>query len=100
MVTAQEMGKKGGQATSPAKAAAAKKNASKPRGKWVTAIAYELSGVKDNIAFGAVIVPGKPPSEAAAGHDWVCKHLREEGGGLRNVEDFSFKQCATTSMKV
>jgi hypothetical protein len=31
MVTAQEMGKKGGQAKSEAKAAAARKNATKPR---------------------------------------------------------------------
>lgn len=36
MVTAQQMGKKGGQAKSLVKAAAARKNASKPRGKWVT----------------------------------------------------------------
>lgn len=37
---AQELGKKGGSVKSEAKAKAAKANAQKPRGKWVTAIAY------------------------------------------------------------
>lgn len=42
MVTASEMGRKGGQAKSEAKAAAARKNASKPRGKWVTFVYYRV----------------------------------------------------------
>ena len=44
MVTAQEMGKKGGSATSQAKTAAARKNASKPRGKWVTFFYFDVRG--------------------------------------------------------
>ena len=44
MVTASEIGKKGGQAKSEAKAAAARKNASKPRGKWVTFVHYTVDG--------------------------------------------------------
>lgn len=39
---AQELGRKGGQAKSPAKTAAARANAKKPRGKWVTAVAYRV----------------------------------------------------------
>jgi hypothetical protein len=100
MVTAQEMGKKGGQATSPAKSAAARKNAGKPRGKWVTAIAYELDSVEDFLAFGSVLVTGKPPAEAMANHEWACSKLRAEGVGLRDENLFSFVQLAMTSKKV
>lgn len=39
---AQELGRKGGQAKSPAKTAAARANAKKPRGKWVTSVAYRV----------------------------------------------------------
>ena len=100
MVTVQEMGKKGGQAKTPAKAEAARKNATKPRGKWVTAIAYEVDGVARAVAFGSVIVCGKPPAEAMANHLWVGEKLRAEGVGLRYEEDFSFLQLSMTSMKV
>lgn len=98
MVTASEMGKKGGGAKSEAKTAAARKNASKPRGRWVTAIAYEIANVEDCLMFGSVVVRGKPPSEALANHEWVCKKLRDEGCGLQDVKDFAFMQLATTSM--
>ena len=37
---AQELGKRGGMAKSERKTAAARKNAKKPRGKWVTALYY------------------------------------------------------------
>jgi len=100
MVTAQEMGKKGGQAKSLAKATAARKNASKPRGRWVTAIAYEVAGVAQHIAFGSVIVFGKPPAEAMANHLWASEKIRAEGVGLRDVEEFEYMQLSMTSMKV
>lgn len=100
MVTAQEMGKKGGQATSQAKASAARKNASKPRGRWVTAIAYDLDGIAKYKAFGSVIVFGKPPAEAMENHDWACSKIRAEGVGLREEMAFSFLQLSMTSMKV
>ena len=100
MVTANEMGKKGGSAKSTAKTAAARKNASKPRGRWVTAIAYELVGVKECIAFGSVITTGRAPAEALANHEWACKKLREEGVGLRNEAVFEFKQLAMTGMLI
>lgn len=40
---AQELGKLGGQVKSERKTAAARRNATKPRGKWVTAVAYRAT---------------------------------------------------------
>ena len=97
---AQELGRKGGQAKSPAKTEAARKNASNPRGKWVTAIAYELAGVEKHLAFGSVIVRGCPPSGAENSHNWTCQKVREHGVGLRNIEQFDFLNLATSSMRV
>ena len=99
MVTASEMGKKGGSAKSEAKAAAARKNASKPRGKWVTAIAYELDGVAAFKAFGSVIVRGAPPADPAKAHEWVRKALRENGVGLHGETVLDFRQLAVSSRK-
>jgi hypothetical protein len=97
---AQELGKKGGQVKSAAKTEAARKNASKPRGKWFTAIAYELDGVEKYKAFGAVLVRGCPPAGALASHDWTCQKVREHGVGLRDVEELDFLQLATSSQRV
>ena len=100
MVTAQEMGRKGGKVKSDAKAAAAKKNASKPRGKWLTAIAYQLAGVKEPFAFGLVVVKGKPPAGDEKQHEWICKQVLANGIGLRNEGGFVFLELMTTSMPV
>ena len=100
MVTSQEMGKKGGQAISPAKTAAARKNASKPRGRWVTAIAYKLADVCAPFDFGLVVTSGKPPSDDEKQHDWVCRKVRENGLGLENETGFEFLELMTTSMTV
>ena len=100
MVTAQEMGKKGGGAKSEAKAAAARKNASKPRGRWVTAIAYELANVEKYKAFGSIITMGSPPSGALACHDWLCNKVRERGVGLKDVGEFEFLNLSSSSLKV
>lgn len=55
---AQELGKKGGSVKSEAKTKAAKANASKPRGKMVTVIAYR-GETSDGVArFGAVVEKG------------------------------------------
>ncbi len=86
MVTASEMGKKGGQAKSEAKAAAARKNASKPRGKWVTAIAFEIANVPKYKAFGSIITKGSPPS-GAKNHEWIVAKVRELGVGLQEYKD-------------
>lgn len=59
MTTVKEAGKKGGSVKSPAKAKAAKANASKPRGKWITAIHaewYDKAGVEHS---DLVIVRGQ-----------------------------------------
>ena len=100
MVTASEMGKKGGQAKSEAKASAARKNASKPRGRWVTAIAYEVAGVGPHNAFGSVITRGAPPKGAAACNEWLSVKVLEEGVGLMDAEHIEFLQLSSTSMRV
>ena len=99
MVTAQEIGKKGGQVKSQAKAAAARKNASKPRGKWVTAIAYELSGVGAHKAFGCVIARGSPPRGAAASHAWICRQVVDLGVGLQDETTLNFLQLSVSSRR-
>ena len=97
MVTASEMGKKGGQAKSKAKASAARKNASKPRGKWVTAIAYQLAGVNQAFAFGLVLVAGKAPVQDEARHEWVCRQVQEHGIGIDEHCGFEFLELVVTS---
>ena len=96
MVTAKEMGAIGGSAKSEAKAKAARKNASKPRGKWVTAIAFELEGVEKHKAFGVVLAKGKGPTNPVAFHDWVCRQIREHSIFHRGAETLSFAQLTTS----
>ena len=100
MVTASEMGKKGGSVKSEAKAKAARKNASKPRGRWVTAIAYEIGNVPAHKAFGSIITRGSPPSGAAACHEWLSAKVREHGAGLQDAGDLEFLQLSSSSLKV
>ena len=99
MVTASEMGRKGGQAKSEAKAAAARKNASKPRGKWVTAIAYEVANVPQFKAFGVVLARGAPPSGARS-HEWLAAKVRELGIGLKDAGDLEFLNLSASSRKI
>ena len=99
MVTASEMGKKGGQAKSEAKAAAARKNASKPRGKWVTAIAYELANVPQFKAFGVVLTKGAPPS-GTRNHEWLVAKVRERGVGLQDAGELEFLNLAASSRRI
>ncbi len=97
MVTASEMGRKGGQAKSDAKAAAARKNARKPRGKWVTAIAYQLAGVNQAFAFGLVLLTGQQPSNPEKQHDWVCQQVLKHGVGIHERCGFEFRELVVTS---
>jgi len=99
MVTASEMGRKGGQAKSEAKAAAARKNASNPRGKWVTAIAYEVANVPQFKAFGVVLARGAPPSGARS-HEWLAAKVRELGIGLQDAGDLEFLNLSASSRKI
>lgn len=100
MVTASEMGRKGGQARSEAKATAARNNASKPRGTWATAIAYELDNVAAFKAFGVVIVAGKIPRGHVKAHEWMTSMVREHGVGLKSETDLSFVQLSARSRMV
>lgn len=100
MVTASEMGRKGGEVKSKAKAAAAKKNASKPRGKWVSAIAYKLANVEAPFAFGVVLVAGKGPKDPGAHHDWLSAAVRAHGAGLLDVKHLDFLELACAARLV
>lgn len=97
---AQELGKKGGQAKSERKTAAVRENAKKPRGKWVTAIAYEIDGVDSYMAFGSIIVRGVPPANIEANQEWFEKKVREHGVGLKNIERLVFLQLSASSIRV
>jgi hypothetical protein len=97
---AQELGKKGGQAKSAAKTAAVRANAKKPRGKWVTAIAYELDGIDKFKAFGSVIVRGSQPNGTEANHNWLTQKVKEHGVGLQNEDTLVFLQLSASSLKV
>lgn len=67
---AQELGKKGGSVKSEAKAMAAKENAKKPRGKWMTAIAYRGLSPDGRKWFGVSMSRGKLNDDAQ--FDEVC----------------------------
>lgn len=56
---ASELGKKGGSVKSEAKAAAARENAKKPRGKYVTAIAYKGVDTDGKHRFGVALARGR-----------------------------------------
>lgn len=59
MTTVKQAGKKGGSVKSEAKTKAAKANASKPRGKWVTAIHAEWADKHGQDHSALVIARGK-----------------------------------------
>lgn len=80
---AQELGKKGGSVKSAAKAAAAKANAKKPRGKLVTVIAYRGKDGEGNDRFGATVQKGLLNKEQQ--FDAVCS---AEG-------NFEWAECET-----
>jgi hypothetical protein len=75
----QEMSKKGGSVKSEAKTKAARKNARKPRGKWVTAVYYKYQ-VLDSAEKrdGILLIPGKPPKADDKFFVWVEKVLTED----------------------
>ena len=58
MTTVKEAGKKGGSVKSEAKAKAAKANASKPRGKWITAVAFEYLSTSGSTHSGVLMKRG------------------------------------------
>ena len=56
---AQELGRKGGSVKSQKKAEAARKNAKKPRCKWVSAFAYGVIGADGKQHVGLVVERGR-----------------------------------------
>lgn len=83
---AAQLGQKGGQATSEAKTAAARKNTTKPRGKWATAIAYEYRTTAAPNRFAAILYAGKPPKDDAKFWEWVEKQIT---AAIDNLADLS-----------
>lgn len=83
MVTAQEMGKKGGQVSSPAKAAAARKNASKPRGKWVTFFYFGVLGADNKMHDGCCHFLSRFSLDLSKNgdeiNDWITEELLAAG---------------------
>lgn len=97
---AQELGKKGGQAKSEKKTAAVRGNAKKPRGKWVTAIAYEVDGIEKYKSLGLVIVRGTPPAGTEENFKWCEKKVVEHGVGLQNETMLVFLQLSVRSIRM
>lgn len=75
---AQELGKKGGMVKSEKKAIAARKNASKPRGKWVTAFYYGVTGADDKMHVGMVMFESKFALDLNRNYDRICDYITED----------------------
>lgn len=75
---AQELGKKGGMVKSENKAIAARKNASKPRGKWVTAFYYGVKGADDKMHVGMVMFESKFDLDLNRNYDRICDYITED----------------------
>lgn len=74
---AKELGRKGGMAKSEAKTEAARKNAKKPRGKWVTAVAYHFFDANGSGHSGLILLRGKWHPETTAGFPETKKMLED-----------------------
>ena len=74
---AQQLGKLGGAKRSEAKTAAARKNAAKPRGKWMTAISFAYLCADGTEREGVALVTGKGP-EGAKNFEWMLKKIGEQ----------------------
>lgn len=59
----KEFSSRGGKVSSPAKTAAARANAKKPRGRWATAIAYEYISDNGTPRSGLILLAGKCPDK-------------------------------------
>jgi hypothetical protein len=74
---AQELGKKGGSVKSAAKAKAARENAKKPRGKWVTGVAYTFFDPAGRAHEGLILLRGKWLPETTAEFPTTRKLLEQ-----------------------
>ena len=78
MVTAKQMGKKGGSATSEAKTAAARKNEAQPRGKWVTFVHYQVIGADYKTYTGCYWQRGRLDLDLKRNGDMLQDFITEE----------------------
>ena len=89
---AEILGKKGGQVKSEVKTKAVRENASKPRGKWATAISYEIT-YATGVLIGVLLLPGKMPTKDDKFHDKVILEIEKKTG--EKVEELL--ECSTVS---
>lgn len=75
---AQQLGKLGGEKRSEAKTAAARNNASKPRGKWMTAMSFAYICEDGTERDGVALVRGKGPENMLKNMEWMRKKISEE----------------------
>ena len=76
MTTVKQAGKKGGSVKSEARAQAAKTNAKKPRGKWVTAVSFDYVGKDGAVHSGVFMKRGNLGMDAtvdAIHESWEAK---------------------------
>lgn len=74
---AAQLGKSGGLKKSEKKTAACRKNASKPRARYGTAVAYEYETVDGSKRFGVMIIKGQPPMNDDKYDEWLHAKLAE-----------------------
>jgi hypothetical protein len=80
---AVELGKSGGLKKSEKKTAACRRNASKPRARWVTAISYEAEGISNIdgrlvVRSGLLLTKGKEIGELPKNYDKIVKMITEQ----------------------
>jgi len=92
----KEFSRKGGKAKSAAKTRAARRNAKKSRGRWATAVSYEVEtiiGEKTLKVRGVLLLPGKLPFTLDKTYEKIISEIEQERG-------FNVKQlldCSTIS---
>ena len=92
----KEFSRKGGKVKSAAKTRAARRNAKKPRGRWVTAVSYEVgtevNGKELNVK-GLLILPGKLPFTLDKTYDKIIAEIEQE----RGLKVSQLLDCSTIS---
>ena len=83
---AQQLGKLGGAKRSEAKTAAARKNAAKPRGRWVSAVLFEYTDSYENRNQTVTLVRGKGPSNYDDHYAWMVGKIKEQYPHAQEIE--------------
>jgi len=79
----KEFSRKGGKVKSAAKTRAARRNAKKPRGRWATAVSFEVEtiiGGKTITVKGVLLLPGKLPFTLKKTHEKIVSEIEKKRG--------------------